>query len=402
MSTDSSPTQAGLTGTDPDPSANTPRVGIIGGGQLSRMLCQAAAQLGIRTTTVEKKADCPAATVSRKHHVGDWNDPSVLQRFAQECDTVTLENEFVDAKALASLEAAKVPVYPSSKCLDTIQDKLRQKETLRDAQLPTPRFQNTATFEDLERAAEAYGYPFVLKRRRNGYDGKGNYTIRHSDDLAQGWDQLEGDQHPLFAEEFCDFKAEIAVMVCHSIKGETIVYPVVETIQKDHICHIVKAPAQVSESTRQLAIQVATDAVSAVEGAGSMGVELFLTQDDHIVLNELAPRVHNSGHYTIEACYTSQFENHLRAILGLPLGNPSLIKASAVMVNLLGDASGSSYPKGVANALKVDGAHLHLYGKDQSQPGRKMGHLTLLGDSMDETMTRAQAAANEITFTSQV
>ena len=365
------------------------------------MLCQAAAQLGIRTATVEKKADCPAATVSRSHQVGDWNDPAVLLQLAQRCDIVTLENEFVESEALAKLEQANIPVYPSSKCLNTIQDKLRQKETLQAAQLPTPRFRNTESYAELEQAATEYGFPFLLKRRRNGYDGKGNYTVKDQSDLTNGWQHLGGDDNPLFAEEFCKFKSEIAVMVCRSINGETIVYPVVETIQKDHICHTVKAPAEVSEATRELAIQIAKDAVNAVEGTGSLGVELFLTQDDKIVLNELAPRVHNSGHYTIEACEASQFENHIRAILGLPLGNPALIKPSAVMVNLLGDASGSAFPKGVENALKVDGVHLHLYGKDQSQKGRKMGHITVIGDSIDETFDRAKAAANQITFNEQ-
>ena len=383
---------------DPKGKSRTPSVGIIGGGQLSRMLCIAAAQLGIQTVTVERKGNCPASAVSQLHQVGDWNDPAVLRRLAAHSDVVTLENEFVNAETLSVLEADGIRVFPSAECLRTIQDKLIQKEALQATNLPTPRFCATDSLDELQRAADTFGYPFVLKRRRNGYDGKGNFTIETAQDLDKGWKHLDGENHSLFAEEFCPFKAEIAVMVCRSITGQTVVYPVVETVQKDHICHIVKAPAEIPTSTLEQAIKIATDAVSAVKGTGSIGVELFLTSNDQIFINELAPRVHNSGHYTIEACDTSQFENHIRAVLGLPLGNPNLIKPAAVMINLLGDAQGPSFPTGVQEALKVDGAHLHLYGKDQSQFGRKMGHLTVIGDSVTSVMDRAETAAKKITF----
>jgi 5-(carboxyamino)imidazole ribonucleotide synthase len=380
------------------PQNQGPCVGIIGGGQLSRMLCVAAAQLGIQTVTVERKQDCPAAGVSHLHQIGDWNDPAVLRQLSNHADVVTLENEFVNAETLAILETENVRILPSAECLRTIQDKLIQKEALKAASLPTPRFRSTDSIDELQEAGAEFGYPIVLKRRRNGYDGKGNFTIKTAQDLESGWSQLKGDSHPLFAEEFCPFKAEIAVMVCKSTTGQTVVYPVVETIQKDHICHIVKAPAAVTDSTSAQAIRIATDAVSSVKGIGSIGVELFLTQDDQIIVNELAPRVHNSGHYTIEACHTSQFENHIRAVLGLPLGNPGLIEPAAVMINLLGDAQGSAFPSGVSEALKVDGAHLHLYGKDQSQMGRKMGHLTVTGNSVESVMGKAESAAKKITF----
>ena len=375
-----------------------PTIGIVGGGQLSRMLCQAAAQLGIRTTTVERSSDCPAATVSHTHQVGDWNDPAVLRRLAAESDVVTLENEFVHADALSTLESEGALVYPSSECLRIIQDKLVQKRSLKAAGLPTPLFQDASSRDELIEAANQYGYPFLLKRRRNGYDGKGNFTVKSPSELDLGWNHLDGDNNPLFAEKFCDFQAEIAVMVCHSITGDTAVYPVVETIQKDHICHVVKAPASIPQVTAESAIEIAKAAVAAVKGTGSIGVELFLTKDNLIVVNELAPRVHNSGHYTIEGCGTSQFENHIRAILGLPLGGTSLVKQSAIMINLLGDAEGPSHPAGVSRALEIDGVHLHLYGKDKSQLGRKMGHITTISDSMDEALEKAQEAARQITF----
>ena len=362
------------------------------------MLCIAAAHMGIRTVTVERQQDCPASAVSHTHQVGDWNDPEVLARLASECDVVTLENEFVHATSLHTLANRGVTILPPPICLETIQDKLRQKQTLQAAGLPTPRFLATDTIAQLRQAAEAFGFPFVLKSRRNGYDGKGNFTVRSVDDFEPGWNQLNGNRNALFAEAFCSFKAEIAIMVCRSATGQTVSYPVVETIQKDHICHTVKAPAKLSDTIASNALSVASQAVDAVQGIGALGVELFLTQDDEIVINELAPRVHNSGHYTIEGCHTSQFENHIRAVLGLPLGNPGLVKPAAVMVNLLGDAHGSPFPSGIKNAFEIDDAHLHLYGKDQSKPGRKMGHLTVIGDSMDIVLERAQSAADQITF----
>ena len=375
-----------------------PHVGIVGGGQLARMLCLAAAPLGIRTHTVERKAECPAATLSNSHQVGDWNQAETLRTLAKSVDVLTLENEFVDADALATLEAEGVSILPSATCLRRIQDKFVQKETLRSAGLPTPRFEAVATLEELHQAAKTFGCPFVLKRRRNGYDGKGNYTVETPADIETGWRHLDGENHGLFAEAFCDFQAEIAVMICRSTTGAVVRYPVVETIQKNHICHVVKAPAVLEPRLHDEALAIAEAAVNAMEGIGSVGVELFLTRSGEIVVNELAPRVHNSGHYSIEACHTSQFENHLRAILGWPLGSAALRKPAAVMINLLGDQAGAGFPQGVPQALAIEGVHLHLYDKDQSQIGRKMGHLTVLGDSVDDALNRAQSALKPIQF----
>ena len=396
-----SPSHSSPANTRQAPSITTgipPTVGIIGGGQLSQMLCLAATQLGLRTATVERSASCPAATVSGRHLVGDWNDPEVLRQLAKHSDVLTLENEFVAAESLQILESENIFIRPGSICLRTIQDKLVQKQTLKAAALPTPLFRDTPDQAALEAAGVEFGYPFVLKRRRNGYDGKGNFTLHSADDLRAAWDHLDGDQHGLFAEAFCPFKAEVAVMVCRSINGEGAVYPVVETIQKNHICHVVKAPGAFSPEAQQKALAIAQQAVATVDGLGAIGVELFLTEDDEIVINELAPRVHNSGHYTLEACYTSQFENHLRAILGLPLGDTSLLKPAAVMINILGDGPGGAFPGGVEQALATKGVHFHLYGKDKSQTGRKMGHLTVLGDDMDKTLRTAHDAASSISF----
>lgn len=378
------------------PFGREPVVGIIGGGQLARMLCLAAATLGVRTRTVERQARCPAAVVSGQHQVGDWNLPAVALRLAEGCDVVTLENEFVDFQTLEALENQSVAVLPGSACLKIVQDKLVQKESLRALDIPTPRFREVGSFSAMREAAAEFGFPFLVKRRRHGYDGKGNWTMANFGELETAWRQLKGDS--FFAEEFCDFAAEIAVMICRSTLGEIVRYPVVETIQKDHICRVVKAPASISEARKREAVRIAVDAVEAVGGVGSFGVEMFLTKENQILVNELAPRVHNSGHYTIEACCASQFENHLRAILGWPLGRPELVKPAAVMVNLLGDANGASFPSGVPQALEIKGVHLHLYGKDASKAGRKMGHLTALGESVESAFAKASQAAAALRF----
>ena len=373
-----------------------PVVGIIGGGQLARMLCLAAAALGVRTRTVERQARCPAAAVSGRHQVGDWNLPAVALRLAEGCDVVTLENEFVDFQTLEALENQSVTVLPGSACLKMVQDKLVQKESLRALGIPTPLFRAAGSFSALREAAAEFSFPFLLKRRRHGYDGKGNWTMAKVEALEPAWQRLKGDL--FFAEEFCDFAAEIAVMVCRSASGEIVRYPVVETIQKNHICRVVKAPALISEACRREALRIAVEAVEAVGGVGSFGVEMFLTKENRILVNELAPRDHNSGHYTIEACCASQFENHLRAILGWPLGRSKLVKPAAVMVNLLGDANGDSFPSGVPKALGIKGVHLHLYGKDSSKARRKMGHLTVLGESVEGALAKASQAAALLKF----
>ena len=378
------------------PPGREPVVGIIGGGQLARMLCLAASALGVRTRTVERQDRCPAGAVSGRHQVGDWNLPAVASRLAEGCDVVTIENEFVNFQTLEALERRSVKVLPGSACLKIVQDKFVQKESLRAIGIPTPRFQAVSSVSALRTAAAEFGFPFLIKRRRNGYDGKGNWTVANVGELEAAWRRFSGDL--LFAEEFCDFAAELAVMVCRSNSGEIVRYPVVETIQKNHICRVVKAPASISEARRQEAVRIAVESVEAVGGVGSFGVEMFLTKENQILVNELAPRVHNSGHYTIEACCTSQFENHIRAVLGWPLGRPEMVKPAAVMVNLLGDANGDSFPSGVSQALGIKGVHLHLYGKDASKTGRKMGHLTVLGESVESAFAKASQAAAALKF----
>ncbi len=383
------------------PSERPVRLGIIGGGQLARLLALAARPLGCEVIVLERTPDCPAAQVSPGSLVGDWNDPAMLLALAARCDVLTLENEFVDARALAVVEAAGHPLFPTAASLALTQDKLIQKQTLQNAGLPVATFCAVQTPEEVRAAGERLGWPLLLKTRRNGYDGKGNVTLHGVEEIPAGWRQLGGGGNELYVEAFCHFQSELAVIVTRGRAGETAVYPVVETVQRQHVCHSVQVPSQLAPGVAAQAAELARRAVTAVGAIGSFGVELFLEPAGGLVINELAPRVHNSGHYTIEACECSQFENHIRAVLGWPLGRPRMIAPAAVMLNLLGTASAPGQPRGLAAALGVPGAHIHLYGKAESAPGRKMGHITALGSTWHEAMHTAMAAAREIQFTKE-
>ena len=380
------------------PEAFPVRLGIIGGGQLARMTAMAALPLGCEVIVLEKNPHSPAARLSPDSMTGDWDDPATLLKFAERCDVITLENEFVDAVALGVLERAGHRVFPGAACIGVAQDKLRQKQALEAAGLAVPQFRAVASPEEMVSAADELGWPLVLKTRRNGYDGKGNFTVRSAAEAETGWQRLGGGKNDLMVEAFRHFSQELAVIVTRGRGGETVVYPVVETVQRDHVCHVVNAPAPVPAEVAARATDMARRAVAAVEGVGSFGVELFLSADGGLAINELAPRVHNSGHYTLEACECSQFENHVRAVLGWPLGNPRMVAPAAVMVNLLARAKGSGRPQGLANALRQGGTHIHLYGKLTAGPGRKMGHVTGLGPSLEAAREIAGRAAAEIHF----
>jgi 5-(carboxyamino)imidazole ribonucleotide synthase len=375
-----------------------PVLGIIGGGQLAKMTAIAAYQLGCEVIVLEQQDEFPANSLDTHTLVGDWNDPETLLEMARLADVITLENEFVEAEALAELERAGHALHPSSDCVRTVQDKLTQKRAFAAAGLPLPRFADAPDPRSVVEAAERFGWPVVLKKRKLGYDGKGNATVRDAGELPAAWERLDGDRAGLLVEEFCRFTSELAVMVTRDRDGECVVYPVVETVNRDHICHVVKAPASVEPEVSRRAAEIARDAVEAVKGVGSMGMEFFLHEDGRLLINEIAPRVHNTGHYTIEACHCSQFENHVRAVLGLPLGSPAMRAPAATMVNLLGDSDGLGTPHGLDAALRTAGAHLHVYGKQLSGRGRKMGHVTALGSSVDEACAVATAAASRVRF----
>lgn len=372
----------------------TTRVGIFGGGQLAQMLTQAAISLGLETTIFERSADSPAGRLTQREVVGAWDDERVLGLFADQCDLVTLENEFVDAAILQRLEARGMPVYPTAATLAVIQDKLHQKQRMAAAGLTVPPFRAIAAPAEAPAVAAAYGWPLLLKARRDGYDGYGNATLRDPADVVPAWERLAQGGRQLLVEAFVPFVRELAVMVVRGRDGATRAYPVVETVQRDHICHIVRAPAPIDPAVAAQATNLSVRAVQAMAGVGVFGVELFLLADGTTLYNEMAPRPHNSGHYSIEGCVTSQFENHLRAVLGWPLGSTDMRAPAAVMVNLLGRRNGPARGDGLGAALAVPGAHLHIYGKRAVRVGRKMGHVTALGATLAEAEATARQAAD--------
>jgi 5-(carboxyamino)imidazole ribonucleotide synthase len=275
-----------------------------------------------------------------------------------------------------------------------VQDKFTQKQTFSAAGVPVPAFAAIETKQDLVDFGAKHGYPFVAKTRKFGYDGYGNATIKRETEIDMVWRRfMEGEEpRPLMAESFVTFTKELAVMVARNRRGEIAVYPCVQTIQQGHICVTVLAPAPIEEELQKRAQEIAVSCVETIDGVGVFGIEMFLTTADEILFNEIAPRPHNSGHYTIEACHTSQFENCIRAVTNMPLGSAAMRVPAACMINLLGERTGSGVPDSVVEMLKIDDVALHLYGKKDVRMGRKMGHLTATGPSVDAAFQRANMA----------
>jgi len=356
-------------------------VGIAGAGQLARMTCLAAWPLGLRVAVLGTPTE-PAAAMAAGLVEGDWRDAGAVAALGRVSGVVTLENEFVDAAALAAVQATGTPVRPDPAVLARVQDKALQKALLHDAGLPTAPFVVATHPRELAAAGRDLGWPLMLKARRLGYDGYGNATCADEAESVAAFARLDAGDGVL-VEGMVAFAAELAAMVARSPSGGVACYPVVETVQRDHVCHEVIAPAPIAHDALGRAREVSLAAAAAADGLGVTGVEMFLGGGGEIMVNELAPRPHNSGHYSIEACETSQFENHLRGVLDLPLGDVGMRAPAAAMVNLLGSAAGPSRPD-IAAALAVEGAHLHLYDKAEVRPGRKMGHVNLVGGTEKE------------------
>lgn len=372
-----------------------PVVGILGGGQLGRMTAMAALRLGLNVRFLIPKPAGPAEGLGDVV-VGNWKDPDVLRRFAEGCTVVTVESEWAPADLLEPVLPEGTALWPRPETLRIIRDKGRQKRVLAQAGRPLPDFACCATLEEALAAAERFGYPVMLKRYRGSYDGYGNFTARTPEALRTGWEQL-AQEDGLLVEAWVPFVRELAVLVARRPGGEEVVYPVVYTQQQDHRCYLVQAPAAIDPDVADKAQRIARAAVETVGGIGITAVELFELADGRILINELAPRPHNTGHYTIEGCYTSQFENHVRAVLDWPLGSPALREPVAVMVNILGRRSSDQLDlRGLLEALRIPGAAVHLYGKTEVRPGRKMGHVTVTGTDAEAVRRRAETAADLI------
>ncbi len=369
-------------------------LGIIGGGQLAKMTAMAAYRLGLRVAVIEHGTESPAGVMTKLDFPGGWTDPAELERFIGASDIVTLENEFVAPELLEHIAERRL-VFPEPQTVALVRDKLTQKQTMAAAGIPTPAFTAADTPDAIAAFAAEQGYPVVVKTRTFGYDGYGNAVVASEQDIAAVWHRFRSGEHPreLLVEAFVRFQMELAVIVARNRRGECVVYPCVQTVQEDHVCRAVFAPASVEQAVADRARWIAQQAVEAIGGVGVFGVELFLCHDGAVLFNEIAPRPHNSGHYTIEACQTSQFENCVRAVCNLPLGSPEMIVPAAVMINLLGERSGSGLPDSPIDALRHGRAWLHLYGKKDSRPRRKLGHITAVGATIEEAFDRARTAA---------
>jgi 5-(carboxyamino)imidazole ribonucleotide synthase len=380
--------------TDTPADASFPTVGILGGGQLARMLGTAARELGLPTRVYQSEDTGPTAGDANVF-TGAWDDEQVLRRFLEGCDVVTLDNEWVELDVVSRLLPKDARLWPSLETMALVSDKVRQKQHAQASGLPIGPCLACRGESELKEAARAFGFPLVVKRPRHSYDGYGNRTAHDWAALQEAYAVL-ADEGCVLVEKWVDFVRELAVIVARRPGGADAAYPVAATLQREHRCEAVEVPAPVSDAVARRATDVARRAAQAYGCVGVIGVELFELPDGQLLLNEIAPRPHNTGHYTIDACVTSQFENHLRAILDLPLGDTSLVRPAAAMVNVLGLREGESSARTLADALAVPGVRVHIYGKRTIRPGRKVGHVTALGDSASEALTRAYEAAGKL------
>lgn len=363
-------------------------IGIVGGGQLGRMFALEARRMGYRVVVWDPGADSPAAQVADEAITAPFDDAEAARELARRSDVVTLEWENADVGTLRILEAG-APVRPGPGVLEVAQHRIREKDAARRLGVPTADYRAVSSLPELHAALADIGVPAVLKTARGGYDGKGQAVIRDAAEAEAALRDVAPEGTELILEAFIRFRMEISVVIARSTTGEVACFPVGENDHRGGILHSTVAPARISDELADEARRIARALVEGLDVVGLLAVEMFVGEDGVVRMNEIAPRPHNSGHYTWEACPVSQFEQQLRAVCGLPLGSAELLRPAA-MLNLMGDDAGTGLGRaGTAEALSVPTAALHLYGKAESRPGRKMGHLTALGRTADEALERA-------------
>ena len=369
----------------------TKRLGIIGGGQLGMMIAEAAKNLSehiSEITVLDPTENCPAAQAGAKQIVGDFKDEIAILKLAEQSDIITYEIESGNTDVLSKLKAE---IEPSPSTLGIIQDKLSQKTFLSENGLPVPQFYEITSLDDLRKKIKDLGLPVLLKSRRDAYDGRGNFKITSSNEIEKAYQHFDGKS--LMVEKFVNFKMEVSVIEVRNTKGDIATYPLVENIHQNNILKMTIAPARVSDDVINNAGEIAKKTMEVLKGAGVFGIEMFIDQYDKILINEIAPRVHNSGHHTLQSCKTSQFEQHLRAILGLELGSTDLVHKT-VMCNILGpDGFEGKYKPFV---LENDGVYLKMYGKSVSKPQRKLGHFNIVDLNDSGSIDRLIEIADEI------
>ena len=363
-------------------------IGVFGSGQLGRMMALAASAMGYRIHTFSPERDSPTGQVAAREVVADYHDEDALRDFVQNVQVVTFEFENVPARMAEIAEAAGVPVRPGGHVLHTTQQRAREKQFLASAGLPVAPFGIVTSQAELETALTEIGVPAVLKTAAFGYDGKGQVRIDQASEATDAWSTLGG--QPCVLEAFVSFQHELSVVAARGVDGSFVHYGALENIHRNHILDLTIAPARIPAEVADQAVELARAVLEKLDVVGVLCVEFFWADDGRLLINELAPRPHNSGHLTIEAAMTSQFEQQVRAICGLSLGMTTYLRPAA-MVNLLGDVWRNGEPDWAA-ACAIPGVKLHLYGKHSARPGRKMGHLTALASTVEEAVTNALAA----------
>jgi 5-(carboxyamino)imidazole ribonucleotide synthase len=360
------------------------RIGIIGGGQLGKMMILEAKRLGLYVVTLDPSPDCPSHSISDEMIVAGVQDEAAIRELAGKVDVITYEWELINAEALAKLESEGHAIYPSAASLLVIQDKLKQKAKLHESGIKVPGFLAIDSLDALRGYAGRNGYPVMLKSRKEGYDGKGTFLIRNGGELEAGYNAMGGGKSALMVEEFVDYLMEVSVIATRGIGGEKVVYPIPRNEHENSILNTSTVPAGLSGGLHARIVETAVEVMDVFGGVGTFGVEMFLGKNGEILINEVAPRPHNSGHFTIEGCRVNQFENHIRAILGLPLGSTELLHNAVIMRNLLGQSGGRPHVEGLEEAYKQEGLNIHIYGKGASKTARKMGHYTITADSLEK------------------
>jgi 5-(carboxyamino)imidazole ribonucleotide synthase len=370
-------------------------IGIIGGGQLGKMITQEAKRMSLKVIILDPSEECPASSISDEQIVADFKDEDAIRKLASKSDVLTYEIELANSITLKQLQTKKYPVYPSPETLAIIQNKYRQKSFLKDNDLAVPKFDLVDSEDHLRALCAIYGFPAMLKLCEDSYDGRGNFLIKSKDKIHEAIGYFAGKECML--EKFVPYQKEISILVARNSRGQIESFPTGENIHIKGILDTTIVPARISEKVNIRAKKMAQKTMKALSGAGIFGIEMFVMQDENVVINEIAPRPHNSGHYSIEACSISQFEQHLRAILNLPLSKPELL-CPAVMVNILGSLNhnGPYEIKGLKNLFSVPGVKLHVYGKKISKPRRKLGHITVTAKTIEEALSRAKRARKMI------
>lgn len=375
---------------------STPRVGVVGGGQLARMMQPAAVNLGIHLRVLAQSPNDSAAQVIPDTVIGAHDDWDALSKFAAQCDVITFDHEHVPTEYLVKLQEAGVAVRPGPHALQFAQDKLAMREALTKAGIPCPKWQELTSAEDIDSFAELVGYPFVMKTSRGGYDGKGVWVVGDKAEAEKVLHEIKVLNTRVLGEALVPFKRELAAQVTRSPHGQSVAYPIVQSTQTNGICHEVISPCPDLSDERAVAAQeIALRIAKELDVTGMLAVELFDTGSE-VLVNELAMRPHNSGHWSMDGAVTSQFENHLRAVVDWPLGSPANTGPATVMVNLLGKDLGNLHGAFRHVMARDPGIKVHLYGKEV-RPGRKIGHVNVSGENIEDLLARAWHAADYLT-----